>query len=84
MPFNLTADFHTYKVVWQPTYIQYFVDDVAIFMVTQDVRDDYLYLIFSIEVGGIPWIGTPDITTPSPNFLIVDYVKVWSDDYIIA
>jgi beta-glucanase (GH16 family) len=79
---SLSDEFHTYTIEWEPEVIRWYVDDEQFFQVTpQVVRGDWVFdhpffLILNLAVGGA-WPGYPDETTVFPQFLTVDYVRVY-------
>jgi len=75
-------DFHTFAVDWSPNRIVWSVDGTAYQTRTpadlggdQWVFDKPFFLILNLAVGGY-WPGDPDGSTPFPNTLVVDYVRV--------
>jgi beta-glucanase (GH16 family) len=81
-PGALYEEFHTFAVEWDPEEIRWYVDDEQFFQVTpKSVRGDWVYdhpffIIINLAVGG-NWPGYPDETTVFPQFLTVDYVRVY-------
>ncbi|MCT2582818.1 glycoside hydrolase family 16 protein [Actinophytocola gossypii] len=74
--------FHTFKVDWRPDSITWSVDgNVYQTRTPADlggqrwVFDHPFYLILNLAVGGY-WPGDPDASTPFPNTLVIDYVRV--------
>ena len=82
--------FHLFAVEWEPSRIQWFLDDKLYFMTTptnlphgtQWVFNHGQFLILNIAVGG-GWPGNPDATTPFPARMEVDYVRVYARTNII-
>jgi beta-glucanase (GH16 family) len=75
-------DFHTFAVDWSPNKIVWSVDGNVYQTRTpadlngnQWVFDKPFFLILNLAVGGY-WPGDPDASTPFPNTLVVDYVRV--------
>ncbi len=75
-------DFHTFAVDWSPNRIVWSVDGNVYQTRTpadlngnQWVFDKPFFLILNLAVGGY-WPGDPDGSTPFPNTLVVDYVRV--------
>jgi len=69
--------FHTYKVIWDPNQIVWFVDGVQRFRITEHhkIPHEKMYLIMNVAIGG--WYpGNPDGSTQFPGHMIIDYVKV--------
>ncbi len=77
-----SEDFHVYAIEWEPQEIRWYVDDTPYFAVTPDslpgrwVFDHPFFIILNLAVGG-NWPGRPDETTVFPQFLRVDYVRVY-------
>ncbi|OQV16876.1 putative Glucan endo-1,3-beta-glucosidase A1 [Hypsibius exemplaris] len=74
---DYTEDFHTYKVIWDPFQLIFFVDGVERYRVWEwhKIPHEPMYLIMNVAVGG--WFGAdPDSTTPFPVHFIIDYVTV--------
>lgn len=76
-------DFHVYAIEWQPESIRWYVDDTLFLTVTsQDtggkkwVFDHPFFIILNLAIGG-GWPGYPNETTVFPQYLHVDYVRVY-------
>ncbi|MEU4270049.1 family 16 glycosylhydrolase [Streptomyces sp. NPDC026092] len=79
-------DFHTFAVDWSPGSLTWTVDGQVFQRRTpadlggrQWVFDKPFFLILNLAVGG-DWPGNPDGSTPFPNHLVVDYVRVTTSD----
>ena len=80
-------DFHTFAVEWSPNKFQWFVDG-ELFQTQINWSsgggaypapfDHPFHFLFNLAVGG-EWPGYPDATTTFPQFLEVDYVRVYQD-----
>src|SRR6476469_486084 len=77
--------FHTFRVDWSPNKIVWSVDGNAYQTRTPAdlhgnrwVYDHGFFVILNLAVGGY-WPGDPDGSTPMPNTLTVDYVRVPTD-----
>ena len=78
---DLTNDFHTYWMNWQPNSITIGVDETALGGFTpsslppgaQWVFDTPMYALLDIIVGG--WAGSPDASTPFPVTMLVDWFR---------
>jgi len=83
---NPFADgFHTFAVDWSPNRLVWSVDGNVYQTRTpadlggrQWVFDHPFFLILNLAVGGY-WPGDPNGSTPFPNTLTVDYVRVTND-----
>jgi beta-glucanase (GH16 family) len=76
-------DFHLYSLVWQTDRLRFMVDNQVISEVTKaDLGannypfNDPFYFILNVAVGG-NWPGSPDATTRFPQWLMVDYIRVF-------
>ena len=78
---KLSEKYHVYSIIWDEQSIRWYFDDVN--FNTIDItpaalsafHDDFFF-IMNIAVGGI-WAGSPDNTTLFPQWLIVDYIRVF-------
>jgi beta-glucanase (GH16 family) len=79
---TLSDSFHTYAIEWDPGEIRWYVDEEEYFSVSPaDLSGEWVYdhpffIILNLAVGG-NWPGYPDETTSFPQFLRVDYVRVY-------
>ena len=73
---DFTQDFHTFSVEWDANSIRWLVDGEEQHKSTTDVPTKPMYLIINTSIGG-EWPGNPDASSVFPNYLIVDYVKVY-------
>lgn len=82
---SFSDDFHTYAIEWEPGTVRFFVDAINYVTFTQSqwsaggqwVFDHPHFIILNVAVGG-NWPGNPDATTPFPQQMLVDYVRVYS------
>jgi len=78
----LKNDFHVFAIEWQENEIRWFFDEQEFFKLTPaDVPDKWIFnheffIIMNVAVGG-GFAGYPDKTTVFPQFLYVDYVRVY-------
>ncbi|HUR10651.1 MAG TPA: family 16 glycosylhydrolase [Flavitalea sp.] len=75
--------FHVFSIEWKVDQIKWFVDNTLFFTLNKsDVGtsqypfNEEFYFIINLAVGG-NWPGSPDGTTYFPQWLIVDYVRVY-------
>lgn len=79
---TLKNDFHVYAIEWEEKELRWYFDDQEYFKLTpDDVPDEWIfnhpfYIILNLAVGGL-WPGYPNETTDFPQFLLVDYVRVY-------
>lgn len=77
------AQYHLYAVEWDASAIRWYVDGNKFHEVniaggingTSEFHAPY-FLLFNLAVGG-NWPGSPDASTPFPNQMLVDYVRVY-------
>ncbi len=79
---QLFADeFHVFTIVWDASFITWYLDDVKYHVIDitpdglSELRED-AFFIFNVAVGG-NWPGSPDGATQFPQFMAVDYVRVF-------
>ncbi|OSZ80283.1 hypothetical protein CAP36_03255 [Chitinophagaceae bacterium IBVUCB2] len=76
-------EFHVFSMEWKQDQIKVFVDGILISTVnkpdvgaaTWPFNEDFFF-IFNLAVGG-NWPGSPDATTNFPQWLVVDYIRVY-------
>lgn len=75
---DLSADFHTYGVDWQPGHVTWYFDGriVKTYREAANIPHKPMYVLLDLAVGG--WISFPDRSTHFPAVMQVDYVRVWS------
>jgi beta-glucanase (GH16 family) len=92
-PYDLSSgtfadDFHVFAVEWEEGEIRWYVDGVLYQTQTEwnstggpfpAPFDQRFHLLLNVAVGG-NWPGSPDITTPFPQTMQVDYVRVYQRD----
>lgn len=84
---KFSDDYHVFAVEWSPEEIRFFVDDVLYTTRTpadlpagkEWVFSRPFFLILNVAVGG-NWPGAPDETTVFPQFMKVDYVRVYRSE----
>jgi hypothetical protein len=77
---NYHSGFHTYAVEWEATQLRFYVDGVLHFTVNETpnrpIFETPMNIILNLAVGG-DFGGDPDGTTVFPQFMDVEYVRVW-------
>lgn len=82
-----TDDFHVFAAEWKADEIRFFMDGNLYHTRKPSdlpagrkwVYDHPFFLIMNVAVGG-NWPGSPDATTTFPQQMLVDYVRVYSDE----
>lgn len=78
-----TTEFHTYGVDWEPDFITYYIDGVAVrSQPTFPGLDKPMYMLASIGGGGL-YSGAPDSTTPFPANMEVDYIRAYASQHTV-
>ncbi len=78
---KLSEEYHVYSIIWDEQSIRWFFDDINYntIDITPEAlsafHDDFFF-IMNIAVGG-NWPGSPDNTTLFPQWMIVDYIRVF-------
>jgi hypothetical protein len=80
---NFQEEFHVFSLKWVADKIEFLVDDEVFHTITPATLNGAAYpfnknqfFIFNVAVGGsLP--GNPDNSTPFPQSMIVDYVRVF-------
>lgn len=73
---DYTADYHTFSVEWTPGQLQWLIDGAVRKTVTHDVPTRAMYLRINTSIGG-DWPGNPTRHTVLPQYLDVEYVRVY-------
>ena len=89
---DLSESFHIYAIEWTPDEIRWYVDDVCYHREssadwfsagaperTRAPFDRPFHLLVNVAVGG-NWPGSPDESTPFPQEMLVDWIRVWEID----
>jgi len=81
---NLSEEYHVYSIMWDEQNIRWYFDDIN--FNTMDITPAELsafhnnfYFIMNVAVGG-EWPGSPDNTTFFPQWMIVDYIRVFQEN----
>jgi beta-glucanase (GH16 family) len=77
--------FHVFAIEWTTNRIRFLVDEFPYFTVTPSslppqrswVFDHSFFIILNVAVGGV-WPGSPNASTPFPQQMLVDYVRVYA------
>lgn len=81
---DLSDDYHIYAIEWEPAVIRWYFDDVNFYTTSNwwgaddypDPFDQEFFFILNIAVGG-NWPGYPNETTPFPQYMYIDYIRVY-------
>jgi uncharacterized repeat protein (TIGR01451 family) len=80
---DFAGQWHTFAVDWRPDAIVWYVDGIERWRYTDaaTISSQPSYLLLNLAVGG-DWPGAPDLLTPFPSTMDVDYVRVWKHDTV--
>jgi beta-glucanase (GH16 family) len=74
---DLSAEFHTFGIDWQPDKLIWYVDGKETYRFqSTEIPSKPMYLLINLAVGGY-WPGSPDANTALPSMMEVDYVRVY-------
>ncbi len=80
---DCSTQFHVYTVEWNADSVKVGIDKNEYFRFSNDKTnyeawpfDNKMHLLLNIAVGG-NWPGSPDATTQFPQWMMVDYVRVF-------
>jgi len=72
--------FHVFSMKWSQSSIELLIDDVSYYIMDTTAGtfpfNANFFFIFNVAVGG-DWPGSPDSSTPFPQRMVVDYVRVF-------
>jgi beta-glucanase (GH16 family) len=75
---DLADDFHVYAAHWTKDAIVWYVDGAERFRQTQNIPQEPMYVIATLSAGNAAsWAGEPDASTPLPNTMQIDYIRVY-------
>lgn len=72
---DFSLNYYTFGMNWQPDKIEWFINNKRVFSTTQSISTHEMYILINIAVGGY-WPGYPDDTTPFPQKMLIDWVRV--------
>ncbi|HEX7477757.1 MAG TPA: glycoside hydrolase family 16 protein [Polyangiales bacterium] len=75
---DFSAGFHVFGFQIQAIQITWYVDGAQTCTTNQGINANPVYLMLNTAVGGAgSWPGAPDQTTVFPNYLDIDYIRVY-------
>lgn len=73
---DLSLDFHTFAVAWQPGVITWYLDNIEFGRSYTNISQTAMHIILNLAIGGT-WPGSPNGGTPFPSYFEIKHVKVW-------
>ena len=84
------SEFQTYSIEWSPNSIKWYLNGIMYFQtsigssaVSKEEFHSPFYLILNLAVGG-NWPGNPDGSTQFPATMVVDYVRVYQNEFTLV
>lgn len=74
---DFSAGFHTFAIDWKPSSMVWYVDGVPRYHTEENVPHTPMYILANLAVGG-DWPGNPDVNTPFPGYMDIDYIRAYS------
>lgn len=77
-------EFHVFSIIWNESSITWLLDGTEYHTIDttpehlSEFRNDFFF-IFNVAVGG-NWPGNPDNSTVFPQYMIVDYIRVFQPE----
>jgi beta-glucanase (GH16 family) len=84
LPYSLGDDFHVFSAEWNVAGMVGKIDGIPFFNlpINPATMEEFLeefYMILNVAIGGTLG-GAPDASTPWPQTMLVDYVRVYQED----
>ena len=78
---KFSDSFHVFEIEWDDHRIAWSIDgkEYASTAISSNERSEFLkelFILFTLAVGG-KWAGQPDSTTPFPQHMFIDWVRVY-------
>jgi beta-glucanase (GH16 family) len=80
---TFSDSYHLFSIIWDEQSIRWYVDDNLFYTISitspsmSELRENH-FIILNVAVGG-NWPGYPDPTTVFPQYMYIDYVRVYKD-----
>lgn len=80
---TFSDSYHLFSIIWDEQSIRWYVDNNLFYTISitspsmSELRENH-FIILNVAVGG-NWPGYPDPTTVFPQYMYVDYVRVYKD-----
>ena len=73
---DFSQGYHVFSMIWTSQAITWYVDGIQRFESEQGIPHQSMYLIINSNLGG-HWAGNPNASTILPQYLDIDYVRVY-------
>jgi len=80
---TFSDSYHLFSIIWNEQSIRWYVDNNLFYTISitspsmSELRENH-FIILNVAVGG-NWPGYPDPTTVFPQYMYIDYVRVYKD-----
>ncbi|MEY4479573.1 MAG: hypothetical protein RLZZ267_251 [Bacillota bacterium] len=74
---NLSKTFQTYSLIWRPNELTWLLNGKVLHR-TPQAPNVSMRIILNVAIGG-NWPGSPDHTTNFPQYMEVDWIKVYNE-----
>jgi beta-glucanase (GH16 family) len=75
---KFSQGYHLFSLQWTADSIKWFVDNVVYYSISNGPPfDKRFHMVLNVAVGG-DWPGSPDATTIFPQYMMIDYVRVYA------
>lgn len=75
---DFSKSYHIFSIVWDQKTITWYIDGKQHFRTSNGVSNKHMYLIINTSVGG--WAGNPEASTVFPQYLDIDYVRIYQKE----
>jgi hypothetical protein len=73
---DFSQTYHVFSIVWDKQTITWYIDHIQRFHAQQGISNQNMYIIINSCLGG-SWSGPPNATTILPQYMDIDYVRVY-------
>lgn len=73
---DFSQSYHVFSIIWTPQTVTWYIDSIQRFQTSRGVSNQKMYIIINSSLGG-RWPGNPDMTTVLPQYMNIDYVRVY-------
>ncbi len=75
---KFSQGYHLFSLEWTADSLKWFVDNVQYYSISNGPPfDKRFHMVLNVAVGG-DWPGSPDATTVFPQYMMIDYVRVYA------
>lgn len=75
---DFSADFHTFGAEWNADGITWYIDNVEVVTIEDNIPAESMYLLANLAIGG-NWPGATTADTPDYSTFDIDYIRVYQN-----